>query len=136
MVTQASDTALMTGSDAGVAEPPAWVGTAREYRWLEQIVKALLLLNLADAVLTLLWISEGRAVEANPILRDLAHQNPIAFVAVKTALVSLGAWLLWRHRDRPLSVVATFVAFLTYFFLLLYHLSAMRLHLLARLFGG
>jgi hypothetical protein len=117
------------------SEAPTWIGTAREFRWLEHIVKALLVLNLADAILTLLWISEGRASEANPFLRDLAHRDPIAFVCVKTALVSLGAWLLWRHRDRALSVVATFVAFLTYFFLLLYHLSAMHLHLFARLSG-
>jgi hypothetical protein len=124
---------LPASIDAG--EAPAWIGTERDFRWLENIVKALLVLNLADAILTMLWISEGRATEANPFLRDLAHQDPVAFVCVKTALVSLGAWLLWRHRDRPLSVVATFVAFLTYFFLLLYHLSSMHLHLLARLSG-
>lgn len=121
--------------ESDLTNAPPWVGTERNYRWLEQIVKALLVLNVLDAILTLLWIAQGRAIEANPILRDLAHHDPLGFVLVKTTLVSLAAAFLWRHRTRPLSVVATFVAFLTYFFLLLYHLSSMHLHLAHRVLG-
>ncbi len=120
-------------TDLTIAAP--WVGSERDFLWLEKIVKALLVLNALDAILTLAWIAQGCAIEANPILCDLAHHDPLGFVLVKTGLVSLGVLLLWRHRARPLSVVATFVAFLTYFFLLLYHLSSMRLNLAHQFFG-
>lgn len=113
---------------------PAWVGSAREFRWLELVFKSVLVLNILDAILTMVWISDGRAIEANPLLSSLAHNHPLGFVCVKLALVSLGVTLLWRHRGRPLAVVAAFVSFLAYFFVLLYHLHAMHLDLLRRLF--
>ena len=71
------------------------VGTPQHFRWLEGIVYALLALNLADAVFTLLWIRGGLAGEANPLLRELAHDHPFAFVAAKLALVGLGLRSLW-----------------------------------------
>lgn len=113
----------------------AWVGTPRQFGWLESIVKAVLVLNLLDAVLTVLWISTGRAVEANPFLRDLVTDFPVAFVLVKMSLVSLGTIVLWRHRTRPLAVVAVFVAFVVYYLLFLYHLNAFDLRLMQRFFG-
>jgi glucan phosphoethanolaminetransferase (alkaline phosphatase superfamily) len=78
------------------------------------------------------WVSTGHAIEGNPLLWDLPEHFPLTFVTVKTSLVSLGTLLLWRYRARPLSVVALFVAFLAYYFLLLYHLAAMNLRLVAR----
>jgi hypothetical protein len=99
------------------------IGTPQHFRWLEGIVYAVLALNLADAVFTLLWIRGGLAAEANPLLRDLAHGQPALFVAAKLALVGAGSWLLWRLRHRPLSVVAIFVAFGVYYGLLLAHVG-------------
>lgn len=110
----------------------SWVGTPQHFAWLETIVRAIIVLNLADAVLTLVWIATETGREANPLLADLAHQHPAAFVAVKMSLVSLGTLLLWRLRRQPLAVVAIFVAFLTYYFLLLYHLDALQPRLMAR----
>lgn len=115
------------------APAPTWIGSRAHYRWLHGIACSVLLLNLADIILTLGWLSAGRATEANPVLRDLVEQRPLAFACVKSALVSLGLLLLWRLRARPLAVIAVFVAFLVYFGLLLFHLNAMRLHLLRRL---
>lgn len=112
-----------------------WVGTAEHYRWLEWVVRALLILNLFDAVMTTMWIYSGRAVEANPLLADLAHGHPLLFVLVKTALVSLGSLLLWRLRRQPLAVVAIFATFLVYYFLLIYHLEALDLRLIRRFFA-
>jgi len=99
------------------------VGTPQHFRWLEGIVFAVLALNVADAVFTLLWIRGGLATEANPLLQDLAHGSPGVFVAAKLLLVLLGSWLLWRERRRPLAVVAIFIAFLAYYGLLLAHLG-------------
>ena len=105
--------------------PAAWIGTAEEVGWLNGLIKAVLVFNVIDAVLTVLWVSDRKATESNPLLFDLPQQQPVYFVLVKTALVSLGTFLLWRHRDRPLAVVAIFIAFLAYYFLLALHVEAM-----------
>ena len=98
------------------------VGSAQHFRWLRWIIAAVLVLNMLDAILTLLWVESGRAREANLLLAPLIDQDPLLFVAVKFALVLLGALLLWRLRTHPLAVVSIFVAFLAYYWLLLYHL--------------
>jgi hypothetical protein len=98
------------------------VGTQRQYRWLTGLVWAILALNLLDAVFTLVWVQGGHAREANALVRELVEQRPVHFLLTKIALVSLGSFLLWRLRGRPLAVVAIFAAFLVYYFVLLYHL--------------
>jgi formate hydrogenlyase subunit 3/multisubunit Na+/H+ antiporter MnhD subunit len=107
--------------------PRLEIGTPQHFRWLEGIVRTVLVLNLADALFTLVWIRSALASEANPLLRDLAHGHPAAFVGVKTALVGLASWLFWRHRQRPLAVVAIFLAFGVYYALLLAHLGFLSL---------
>lgn len=133
--------------DAAVTEPPsksrkrprtttipAWIGTAEHMRWLGGIVKAILVMNVLDAFMTLVWVYSGRAVEANLFIADLVHNYPRAFVAVKLTLVAFGSFVLWRLRKRPLAVVSIFAAFLAYYFLVIYHLNALNLRLVQRLF--
>jgi hypothetical protein len=110
----------MAASPAAARMP---VGTPEHFRWLQSIVRAVLALNVADALFTLLWIRGGLAAEANPLLRDLAHGQPALFVAVKIALVGLASLLLWRHRHRPLAVIFIFVAFGLYYAVLLAHIG-------------
>ncbi|MCB9739628.1 MAG: hypothetical protein H6747_10195 [Deltaproteobacteria bacterium] len=110
----------------------AWVGSAQHFVWLEWVVRATLVLNVLDAILTIFWISSHQAIEANPLLAELAHQHPFGFVIVKMSLVSLGTLLLWRLRKRPLAVIAIFAAFLAYYFLLIYHLEALNPRLFTR----
>ncbi|MFK7895884.1 MAG: DUF5658 family protein [Myxococcota bacterium] len=113
----------MVSSNLSPAVPASTIGTAQHFRWLEGIVKATLLLNGIDAVLTLIWIQTGLATEANPVMADLVHHHPVTFVLAKVALVSLGSGLLWRLRTRPLAVIGIFAVFLAYYFLILYHLD-------------
>jgi len=110
------------------------IGTTAHFCWLHGIVKALLVLNVLDAILTIAVISSGQATEANPLMADLVHSEPLFFVFVKILLVSLGSYLLWQLRQRAWAVCAIFVAFMTYYFVLLYHLSAMDLRILQRFF--
>ena len=110
-------------SDAPDAETGFRVGTSEQYRWLEGIVKWLLVLNLVDAVLTILWVHAGLAVEANTLMDELVNEHAVTFVMVKLALVGMGSWVLWSRRQSPVAVVAIFLAFMTYYWLLLYHLS-------------
>lgn len=99
------------------------VGTETHFRWLNGIVKAVLVMNLIDAVLTLLWVRTGFATEANPLLSQIVEQHAFLFVMGKLALVFLGTGMLWRHRHRPLAVMGIFAAFMVYYAVLVYHLS-------------
>jgi hypothetical protein len=99
------------------------VGTVEHFGWLQGIVKAVLVLNLLDALFTLVWVRSGLAREANPLIEQLVEQHAVGFVLVKLGLVGLGSWLLWRRRERPAAVIAIVAAFLAYYLVLLYHLQ-------------
>lgn len=99
------------------------VGTPEQMSWLTGVVIAVLVLNVLDALFTLVWVRAGLAVEANSLMRDLIENNAFLFVATKLGLVSLGSLLLWRQRTHPIAVVAIFGVFLAYYFVLLYHLQ-------------
>ncbi len=90
---------------------------------LRVVVVALVVLNLLDAVFTLVWVEAGIAKEANLLLEGILSQSAIGFMLVKMALVSLGVLLLWRHRDRRLAVAGLGVACFAYSSLLVYHLG-------------
>ena len=109
------------------AESTLEIGTPQHFRWLHGIVKVVLVLNLCDAVFTLFWVWAGLAKEANPLLRELVSESPVSFAAAKLLLVGLASILLWRLRQRPLAVVAIFLAFLAYYALLLAHVGFLSL---------
>jgi hypothetical protein len=99
------------------------IGTSQHFRWLQGIIKWILVLNLLDGVFTLVWVQYFYAEEFNVMLRDLAHGKMVLFMVVKLALVSLGSLFLWRNRNHPFAVVAIFLAFFVYYLVLLYHLQ-------------
>lgn len=99
------------------------VGTPKHFKWLEGIVKAVLVMNLFDALMTLWWVSSGLATEANPFLEQIVTEHGFLFVVSKISLVILGTTLLWRYRTRPLAVIGIFAAFLVYYEVILIHLS-------------
>jgi hypothetical protein len=99
------------------------IGTDQQFRWLKGIVKWVLVLNLIDAVLTLLWVRAGLAVEANTLMDELVNEHALVFVLVKLSLVGMGSWLLWNRRESPLAVVAIFAVFLTYYAILVHHVQ-------------
>ena len=99
------------------------VGTERQIGWLTGIVKAVLVLNLLDALFTLLWVRAGLATEANAMMRNLVNDHAVLFVVTKLVLVSLGSLLLFRYRRHPGAVTSIFIVFLIYYFVLLVHLN-------------
>jgi hypothetical protein len=99
------------------------IGTSEHFGWLQGIVKAVLVLNLLDALFTLVWVRSGLAREANPLIEQLVNEHAVGFVVVKLALVGLGSWLLWNRRGQPGAVIAIFTAFFVYYLVLLYHLQ-------------
>jgi hypothetical protein len=116
--------------DYGVGSEYSAIGTSQHFRWLQGIVKWLLVLNLLDGIFTLVWVQYFYAEEYNLMLRDLAQGDMVLFMLVKLTLVSLGAIFLWRNRSHPLAVIAIFFAFLAYYLVLLYHLRYTTLILL------
>jgi hypothetical protein len=107
--------------------PPSSIGTEQHFRWLLGIVKVVLVLNLFDAIFTLIWVYAGLAREANPLLAEVILEHPVLFAAAKIGVVTLASLFLWRLRNRPLAVVGIFLAFLVYYGLFLYHVGYLSL---------
>jgi len=82
----------------------------------ENGLRALLVLNLFDAFLTLLWVSVGLATEANPVMAEAIGHGPAAFLLSKITLVSLAVLLLWRNRDALTARLALIPVALLYAF--------------------
>ena len=91
-------------------------------RWLRTIVVAVIVLNLFDAVLTLIWVQLGVATEANLLLEGVLSRSAVLFMLVKMSLVSLGVGLLWRQRARPLAIFGIALVFCAYATLLVHHM--------------
>ena len=85
---------------------------------------AVLVLNLVDAVFTLLYTGTGLAIEGNPLMSRVLSASPLGFMSIKLALVSLGVFLLWRLRARRAAAVGIIATAMAYSTLLAYHLAA------------
>ena len=125
---------LMNGSLSSTGQERFLIGTAQQFRLLDWVIRALVVLNLVDALFTLVWVQTGLAVEANALMRDLVNHGALVFVLGKLALVSLGALFLWGRRGHALAVVAIFMTFLAYYLVLLHHLQFTS-HLVIARFG-
>lgn len=99
------------------------LGTADHFRWLAGVAEWVLVLNLLDGVFTLIWVEYFGAQEMNVMLSDLVVMDPLKFMLVKLSLVSLGILFLWRNRNKALAVIALFLAFYSYYMVLLVHLQ-------------
>lgn len=94
---------------------------------IELVIFSILTLNCLDGILTIILVSTGKAVEANPLMAYLIGYHPILFMFCKQLLVSLGAVILWRLRENLLAVVSMFVIFLVYYVNLLHQLRFFRM---------
>jgi hypothetical protein len=94
------------------------------FRPLFLVASALLILNLLDAIFTLMWIHAGIAGEGNPLMEHALSGGPVGFMVVKLSLVSLGVALLWRLRHRRAAAVAMVASATAYGSLCIYHLAA------------
>lgn len=64
---------------------------------------AILIMNLLDAVFTLIWVEGGFTEELNPIMVEALSLGPVAFMVLKLSLVSLAVWLLWMRRQKKIA---------------------------------
>ena len=94
----------------------------RRLAWLSS---AVVILNLLDAVFTMIYTNAGYAAEANPLMSVALASTPVVFVLAKLSLVSLGVLLLWRVRHRTFAAVGIAASAATYALIVAYHLTAM-----------
>ncbi len=83
----------------------------------------LLVLNMADAFYTLLYIQQGLAEEANPVMAQLLKLGPTWFVLGKHLLVSVCVVSLWRLRQRKSAAFGLTVMLPLYSALVFYHVT-------------
>ncbi|MCC7000441.1 MAG: hypothetical protein IT370_37935 [Deltaproteobacteria bacterium] len=91
--------------------------------WLRTLVSAVVVMNLLDAVFTLIWVTSGQAVEANPLMAAALERSPLWFMVSKLTLVSFGVFILWRARARRMAVGALALSLVAYCVLMWHHLS-------------
>ena len=105
----------------GVQPPPLMELSVRLP--MSVVAAAVIVLNLADAVFTLVYVHTGLAREGNPFMASALGSGSLAFMTVKLALVSLGVLLLVRLRARPAASAALVAAAIAYSTLFVYHLT-------------
>jgi len=66
----------------------------------------LIIMNALDGAMTIFWVTTAQAVESNPLMALILEVHPAFFMALKCALVSLGALLLWRHRENNFALLS------------------------------
>lgn len=91
---------------------------------LMAIAGAVVVLNLIDALFTIVYTHVGMATESNPLMLQVLSASPVVFMLAKLGLVSLGVLLLWRLRHRRSAVAGLVAVSGAYVMLFLYHLSA------------
>ena len=82
---------------------------------------AVLLLNILDALFTMLWLQRG-GTEANPIMAWLLEIGNSAFLVQKCLIVGLWLVLLLVHKNFRIARVGLWALTGVYSLLLLYHL--------------
>jgi hypothetical protein len=87
---------------------------------------ALVVMNLIDGLMTLVWVQAGVASEGNPLMDRMMAHGPVGFMLIKLSLVSLGVLLLWRLRHRRAAAAGLVGAAAIYSSILVVHLSVAR----------
>lgn len=96
-------------------------------RWLLRIASAVVVLNLLDAIFTLLYTSGHLASEGNPLMDTALAVSPVLFMVTKLSLVSLCVFMLWRYGHRSSAMLGLVASTVMYVILIGYHLSAVPL---------
>ena len=100
-------------------------------KWLEDrctlITFLVLTMNILDALLTHSWMGLGVIEEANPLMAYLLEVSPPLFFVVKIVLVTLGGFLLWRHRSRGTAQAALIFLCSVYVWIMWLHFDVWRM---------
>ena len=78
-------------------------------------------LNLLDAILTIVWVRNGVATEANHIMARLLDSGDLTFLGAKIAIGTIAAFVLLRWGNRKLARHGLTVALAVYISLMGIH---------------
>ncbi len=125
---EAHDTSTMPGEGDDGTEPRSLghlsdLERARPSaeRPMVSVLAFLLVLNLMDAIATLLWVTLGLTTEENPLMEVALDAHPILFMGIKLGLVALAVVLLFRYRHLTLARWAAGVLSAVYYVIVLFH---------------
>jgi hypothetical protein len=79
-------------------------------------------LNLLDALLTIVWVRNGVAEEANSLMAKLLEMGDLSFLGAKLAIGAFTAFVFIRTADRRLSRYGISLALAVYVSLMGVHL--------------
>ena len=82
----------------------------------------LFLLNVLDALLTVVWVRNGFATEGNHLMATLLDLGNTPFLAVKIAMGGVTAFVLWRWYDFKLAKYGLALGLVVYIGLMAIHL--------------
>ncbi len=83
-------------------------------------------LSSLDAFYTLELLEQGKAEEANPIMRAALHLGVPHFIFIKTILTIVAVGFLCLHKNWPLGRACLAIAIVGYSVLIVYHLLVQR----------
>lgn len=119
---------LAPGAPPRAPSSPGQPASSVTQRWrivasrpVNVLLASLLVLNLFDAVLTLLWVTLELTTEENPFMEVALNRSPVLFMLVKMLLVSLAAVLINRGRHRRDVLWASWLIVAFYYFVAVNH---------------
>lgn len=89
----------------------------------------LFLLNFLDAVLTIVWVRNGIAGEANDLMAYLLDIGDAPFLGAKLAIGTLAAVVLLRFGHRPLAKYGVAAALVVYIGVMAIHVMTYLMHM-------
>ena len=78
-------------------------------------------LNLLDAILTIVWVRNGVAIEGNQLMARLLDSGDLTFLAAKIAIGTIAALVLLRWGNRRLARYGLTLALAVYISLMGIH---------------
>lgn len=102
----------------------------------------LFLLNLLDAVLTLVWVTSGVAGEGNYLMAKLLEFGPMAFLGAKIAIGAFAAFVLLRWGNRKIArygvaaALAVYVGVMAIHFVTFLSAAGYMVHVVGAFFTG
>jgi hypothetical protein len=85
-------------------------------------IKALVILNVIDCLVTLTLVGTKIATEKNPLMSYLLDKGPLAFGAVKLGVTAIAAYGFWKIRKSPSAWVTLGVLLGIYTVLIVYQM--------------
>lgn len=88
---------------------------------LHVLVLTIFVMNIADGLLTIVWVFSDLATEANPVMAYLLKVHPGVFMAGKLGMICGSLCILLQYRHRLSAILALFFALFLYSAILAYH---------------